>query len=500
VANIDLVQDLKRIAKHSFGFGLGTFIPVLLQFFLLPVYTRYLSPSDYGILSVAMVVNTLLNFVYLLGQEGSLVRLYYDYKENPEELRELVSTIVVLVVGVSFAVSVVLSLFGGLIFPIFVKGVDFNPYILLAIGIAFLQSPIYILRRLYQVREKSSLYSFLAISMFLVITALIIYFVVFQREGALGSLKGQFLGTLVFFAVAWFLLRKDFSFKVNLSKLKEACLFGLPLIPHDLANWALAYINRLLLAGLATVAIVGVYSVGYNLAAVMASILGTINLIWAPFLISTIKERGQEAKLIFSRLTTYYMMFILFLALALSVFARDLIMLMTTPGFLDAYKIIPIIVAAYVFTGIYYMVANQIFYTKQTKYIPVITVISAGLNILLNYLWIPRFGMLGAAWATLAAYAFQSAFTFALAHRLYPIRYEYFRIGKLFLITGAIYALSTTFSYNSILYDFLTKALLLLLYPAGLFIVSSPGERKWIYALFRRKRLSNIAADSEQRR
>ncbi len=488
VPNISLIDDIKRIARHSTGFGIGMFIPVVLQFFLLPVYTRYLSPGDYGILSVATVINTLLNFIYLLGQEGVLIRLYYDYNEKPAALKELVGTITIFVVIISLAVSVVLSLFGGLIFPLFVKGVDFNPYILLAVWIAFLQSPIYILRRLYQVREKSSLYSLLAVSMFLVMTALIIYFVVFQREGALGSLKGQLLGTLLFFCLAWFLLRKDFSFKVNFSQLKEACRFGLPLVLHDLANWALAYVNRLLLAGLSTIAIVGIYSIGYNLAAVMASFLGSINLIWAPFLFSTIKERGQEAKTVFSRLTTYYMMFILFLALVLSVFARDLIVLMTTPEFFAAYEIIPIIVAAYIFTGIYFMSANQILYTKQTKYIPAVTVTSAGLNILLNFLWIPRLGMFGAAWATLAAYAFQSVFTFVLAQWLYPLRYEYFRIGKLFLITAAVYALSTMFSFDRILFDFLTKACLLLLYPAGLFLVSSRAEREWVYSLFKRKR------------
>jgi O-antigen/teichoic acid export membrane protein len=182
------------------------------------------------------------------------------------------------------------------------------------------------------------------------------------------------------------------------------------------------------------------------------------------------------------------MMFILFLALVLSVFARDLIVLMTTPGFFAAYEIIPIIVAAYIFTGIYFMSANQILYTKQTKYIPVVTVVSAGLNILLNFLWIPRLGMFGAAWATLAAYAFQSVFTFVLAQWLYPLRYEYFRIGKLFLLTGAVYAFSTMFSFDRIIFDFLTKALLLLLYPAGLFLVSSRTEREWVYSLFKRKR------------
>jgi O-antigen/teichoic acid export membrane protein len=146
------------------------------------------------------------------------------------------------------------------------------------------------------------------------------------------------------------------------------------------------------------------------------------------------------------------------------------------------------------------MAVNQIFYTRQTKYIPVVTVASAGLNILLNYLWIPRFGMFGAAWATLTAYAFQSAFMFVLAHRLYPIRYEYFRIGKLFLITGAVYAFSTMFSFDRILFDFLIKALLLLLYPAGLFFVSSRAEREWVYSLLKRKRLNNMAANSEQKR
>ena len=466
-----LTKDIKRIGKNSLGFSVGTILTQAIGFFLIPIYTRCLTPDDYGILALTAVLGSILAILYPLGINTALGRMYYDYYHDKKELKEYVGTITLSVLGISFTATLLLSVFGESFFALFIKDVAFNPYILLVLWTTFFGILFSFPLVLYQVRERSFTYSLLNVLKFIISVSLVIYFVVFLKEGALGSLKGGFFSAIIFFVIAGFLLRKDLVFKIKIRKLKESLHFGLPLLPHMLAGWILTLMDRVFLNHYTTLAVVGIYSLGYQFGSVMSLITTSINYAWAPFFMSTAKERGEEAETIFSRLTTYYMIAILFISLAISLFARDIIILMTTPKYYDSHRIIPIIVGTYLLNGMYYMIVNQIFYTKKTKYLPIATFGSAVLNILFNYLWIPRYGMMGAAWATLVSFAFTFFFTFIISHKVYPIKYEYSRICKVFVIAGAVYALSIVFSYDDIFYDIALKSLVLLLYPVGLFVM-----------------------------
>jgi O-antigen/teichoic acid export membrane protein len=466
-----LIKDIKRISKNSLGFSVGTILTQAIGFFLIPIYTRYLTPDDYGILALAAAVGSILSIFYILGLNGALTRFYYDYNHDKKELKEYVGTITISVIGISFIFTLLLSLFGEPLFAMLIKDVPFNPYILLVLWTVFFGTLLDFPLGLYQVRERSFTYSFLNVLRFIILVSLILYFVVVLKEGALGSLKGGFFSALIFFIIACFLLKKDLSFKIKIKKLKESLHFGLPLIPHALAGWILTLMDRIFLNHYTTLAVVGIYSLGYQIGMVMSLITTSINMAWAPFFMSTAKEKGEETKNIFSRLTTYYMVGILFIGLAISLFAKDIIFLMATPKYYDSYKIIPIIVGTYVLNGMYYMVANQIFYTKKTKYLPFATFGSALLNILFNYLWIPNYGMMGAAWATLVSFAFAFLFTYIISQKVYPIKYEYLMICKVLALAGVICALSIVFSYDNLFYDIATKSLVLLLYPLGLFVM-----------------------------
>ena len=466
-----LTDDIKRISKNSLGFSIGIILTQAIGFLLIPVYTRYLTPADYGIIALAAAAGSILTIFYILGQNGALTRFYYDYNHDKKELNEYVGTITLSVIGISFIVSLLLSLFGESLFATLIKDVPFNPYILLVLWTAFFAVLLPFPLRLYQVRERSFTYSFLNVLQFIISVSLIIYFVVFLKEGALGSLKGGFFSAIIFFIIACFLLKKDLSFKIKIKKLKESLHFGLPLIPSALAGWVLTLMDRIFLTHYTSLAVVGIYSLGYQIGMVMSLITGSINFAWAPFFMSTAKEKGEEAKKVFSQLTTYYMVAILFIALAISLFAKDIIFLMATPKYYESHKIIPIIVGTYVLNGMYLMVVNQLFYVKKTKYLPFTAISSALLNVLFNYLWIPKYGMMGAAWATLVSFAFMFLFMYIISQKVYPIKYEYSRICKVFAIAGVIYALSIVFSYDNLFYDIAAKSLILLLYPVGLFVM-----------------------------
>lgn len=466
-----VITDIKRLAKNSFGFSIGTILSDAIGFFLLPVYTRYLTPVDYGILSITSVLGSILAIFLIFGQGGAIGRFYYDYHHDSTKLRDYLSTVCLSVGLISFAICVILCLLGDSFFSIFISDVPFNPYIILVIWSTVLGIPLKFALTLLQVKEKAYIYSTINVVKFLISTILIIFFVVVLREGALGSLKGQFVCSIIFSFTALSYLKKDITIKFDLNKFKETFYYGMPLIPHMLSGWITSFIDRLFLNWYCTLSIVGLYSLGYQIGSIMSLVTTAINFAWVPFFMSKATNEGEKAKPIFSVLTTYYMALIVFIGISIALFAKDVIHLMTVPAYYGASQVVPFVVLSYVLNGMYYMVVNQILFLKKTKYLATATFLGALVNIGLNFLLIPEYEMIGAAAATAITYLFTFIGVFLISNRLFPIKYEYCRISKILFVGIAVYTISLFLPERGILCDIALKCLVIFVYPAGLLLI-----------------------------
>ncbi len=420
---------LKHLAKHSLNYAFAEIITKALGFLLIPLYTRFLLPSDYGIVSTLAAITGILGVFYEMGQLGSWQRFYYDYQNNEKELKDYLGTIIIFIFVSVLTCTILLNLIGYNVFRLFVKDVPFKPYIQIALWSAFFSLFIGFWKRLFQVRQKSAFFGLLSIGQFLVSTMFMIYFVVYLRQGALGMVKAAFFASLLFFGVALFGFRKEIALKLNLKKLKESLAYGLPLLPHGLAGWISTLADRLIIGNYKNMESVGLYSIGYNFGSIMSMIVTAINFAYVPFFMSTAKAKDEEAKAIFARIATYYLAAILLIALIISIFAKEVIMIMTTPSFYAAYKVVPLIAFSFVLNGMYYFVVNPIFYVKSAiKYLPLATFTAAGVNLLMNFILIPRFGYMGAAYSSLLSFSVSLVLTWFISHRVYPIRFEYKKI------------------------------------------------------------------------
>ena len=473
-----VLSDIKRISKHSLGFFIGTILTQAIGFFLLPIYTRYLTPADYGIISIASVIASILSIVYIFGMRGAIGRFYFDYYHDKNELREYISTICITVFSVSFVLTLLLYLWGDAIFSVVTPEIPFYPYLTLVIWTTFLSIPLNFAFILLQTRERSLIYSLINVVKFLLASAAIIIFVVLFQEGALGSLKGQLIATAVFCFVGLALLRKDIGLSFSQKKLRESLSFGLPMIPHELAGWTSSLIDRILLASYTTLTTVGLYSLGYTFGSILSLVTTSINFAWVPFFFSTAKEKGKEAGPIFARLTSFYVIFLLFMALGIALFSENLIILLTTPEFYGAARIVPFIVLVFVFDGMYYMVVNQLFFVKKTGFVSFSTLTAALLNVGLNVLLIPRYGMAGAAMAAVMSYAYSFVLVFYFSQKHYPIKYEYTRIAKTCSLALGVFLIALTLPELDMLYDIASKCLLIGGYLAGIVIfgIITPKE------------------------
>ena len=446
-------QKLQHLTRSLTIYGIGDVATTIVSFLLLPVYVRYLSPSDYGIIALLLTVEVAAKILFRWGVDASFMRLYYDCQDQRAR-QVLASTIfffllavngVLLTLGLLAARFVADHLFGVPGQALVLRLVLINTFV---IGFYFI--PFHVLR----IEDKSRQFSLLTFSRSAATLVLRLGLVVVAHLGVLGVVLADILVSVGFTLVLlrWFvpLIRPVFSREV----LVEALRFGLPRIPHGLAQQVMAIsdrylLNRLLWTGLgmperersaAALRDIGVYSIGASFALAMKLFLSAFEYAWAPFYFATMKE--PVATRTFSAVTTYGLAVLLLLASGLSAIAQDLVRLMTEPQFYGAARVIPWVAAGVVFQGVYLLTSIGLNITKHTGYYPVSTTVAAAVSIGANVVLIPRFGMIGAAWSNLAAYAVLAATAMWFSQRFYPIRYEWGRIVRLVGAAAFVYAIA----------------------------------------------------------
>jgi O-antigen/teichoic acid export membrane protein len=438
-----LFHKVRELTKDLAIYGVGDVAVSVVNFLLLSVYVKYLDPSDYGVLAQLGAVEVVAKIVFRCGLDGSFMRFYYDYPGERDRQR-LASTIfffllalnsVLLVAAVAAAPAAGPWLFEW-------EGDDRGSRVLalqlvlantFAIGFTFL--PFHLLRMQKRAAEFSALTLARSVSTLLLRIALVVGF----GYGVMGVVVADLAVTALVLAVLsrWFapLLRPLFS----RAMLRESLAFGLPRLPHAFAQQVMAVGDRFILSWFRTpIADIGVYSMGATFALAQKLFLSAFEYAWAPFYYATAKE--PDGKRVFPVVATYAFAVLVVMTAGLSAIAGDLLPLMLHsefPHYAAATSVIPGIAVGVLLQGVYLLTSIGLNITKQTAYYPVSTAAAAAASIVLNLALIPRFGILGAAWANAAAYGVQAAVAYGFSQRFYPIEYEWarlFRVGAAALL------------------------------------------------------------------
>ncbi|MHC5074190.1 MAG: lipopolysaccharide biosynthesis protein [Planctomycetota bacterium] len=409
--NSKISAYLKPLVGQSIIYGIGNMLPAAVGFLLIPIYTRFLTPTDYGILSFASVVSSILTIFFVLGLHGAVVRFHYDFLENENEQRAYYGTIWLFITVVSLILTLLIDWQGVMLFSLISNEVPFQPYGRLAIWLAFGGVASVMPLAMWRVQGQATYYVLANLSRFAFMTLAIIFFVVKLKQGAAGSLKGQLLTVMIFVVPFTIVTLRNSRLVFHWEKLKSSLAFGLPLVPHKLSQWILKVSDRILIERFVSLDQLGIYSLGYNLGNMLGFILASVNLAWAPFFYR-VAATEDEAPETFARLTTYYAMFVLMIGLGLSITAKEIVILVARPAFHEAYRVVPVVTLAFILHGIYLMSVTILFYTKQTRKLPLFTMVSAITNVVLNVLTLHRFGIMAAAWNTVASYAISAALVY----------------------------------------------------------------------------------------
>jgi O-antigen/teichoic acid export membrane protein len=316
-----------------------------------------------------------------------------------------------------------------------------------------------------------------------------LYMVVALRMGVWGAFLGTLIGTAASSALNLWLTVREIDWSFDWAPVRRTLAFGLPLIPHLMSHWAISYFDRLLIQRFATTSEVGLYSLGYNFGLIMQLITGSINTAWAPFFYNINREKGEEqAKAEVAKLSTYWLMLVGLAAMGLASLGPEVLRLMAAPAFWGASRVVPVIVLSYFVHGMYFMAVNPIFYRERTGILPWLSGMAAAVNVGLNFLLVPRWGMMGAAWAAAAGFAVLFVMVLSYSRKFYRVPYEYGRGAAALLILAAAWFATAFIRIESPGAALLAKAgVCALALPALAFLVATRQERGRVMTFLRSK-------------
>ena len=461
-------DELRRLAKGSTLYGLGGLLPKTLGFVLIPIYTRYLTPREYGVLVYVGAIYAVLSIVMEMGQGQAVQRFYFEKRDDPEGLRSFLGSVQLFLFGANLVLAFLLVVFGDRLF--FFSSIPFRPLLLIAVATAFFSiSPIVPLW-LFRARERAAPFVGLQIGYFVAVAGAIILAVAVWRLGVLGALEARLYVTVGYAVLGWALVAPRIRFRADRKDIGDALRFGLPLVPMDVANWILTFSDRVLLERMTTLEQVGLYSLGYTIGMVMADVVRSIHKAYLPYFLDIVGSDSKAPRTL-ATMGLAYVTAISAIALFGVLFAREGVMLLAAKSYHGAARVVPYVIVGYLIHGLYYLCINPLYYLKQTGILSVATVVAAAVNVGLNLLWIPRFGMMGAAYATVAAYLVPFLLVFAIAQRRFPIPYDFPKIAIVLLLFACAAAAGLAPAWQGIVVPAAVKTLILGAFGGGLLVL-----------------------------
>lgn len=431
-----MTQHMLRLGRQTLIYGLSGVAVQLFGILSLPVVARVMTNAQYGVLELATTGIAVMSTVVELGLTSASQRSFYDYvDEQPGERRLVLSTAVITYLSAAFTAAAVLVVARQPLAAFLFNDPSEGDLIVIAAVSLPVTALINFSREVMRLHFR--VWQYLATSLLAGVIGS--GFVLFALLVLDMKVAGVLLGTVVgggaaaVYGVA--VVRRDVGHGFSRAELRTMFAYGLPLVPMALSLWALALIDRLMLSKLSSLSQVGEYAMANRLGILLTLAATAFALAFSPFMLSLYAEDREQEKLVRARALTYMGMAFALLTLIVSLFAREALAIIA-PRFDTAYEAVGLVCFGMAANGVANIAVGGITLARQTRSLVIFAGAAAGVNIVLNILVIPPWGMLGAAFATAVAYLLLFALYYYYAQRVYHTPYELSRLMRLGALTA----------------------------------------------------------------
>jgi O-antigen/teichoic acid export membrane protein len=431
-----LGPELKRLARHSAIYGLGGLVSRILAVLLLPLYTSYLRGGGFGRIETITAFTTVLVIVLRLGISSAFFRFYFDTKDDARRT---------VVVRTSFWFTMTMATAGLIVGFVFASPIAHAlklgdaPWLVRAgfVGL-WAQMNYEQLTSLFRVEERSTSFVAASLANVLITVGASVLLVVGLHKGATGAVVGNFIGTLCVYVPLLVYRRYQLGLVFDRELFREMNRFGMPLVPSALALWAINFSSRIFIAQYKGQVEVGVFSVAVRISSAIVFLMIAFRLAWPAFAYSI--EDDREARRTYAFVLTYLLYVCSWLSLALGILAPWLVgVLAPKPEFHRAIPAVALLAFASTAYAGYTVLAIGSGRARRTQLNWLVSGVAAVVNVVLNVALIPPYGMIGAAISAAAAYVVLFAGMTLYSQSVYPVPYQWRRIGT---AVGAAIALT----------------------------------------------------------
>ena len=454
---VSLSEQIARLGRQSAIYGLGGLVSRILAVLLLPLYTSYLSTDDYGKIETLVAATAVLAIVLKLGFSSAFFRFYFDAKDDAGRTR-VVRTSFWFTMASATAGLIVACLLANQISDLLQLGNEEGLVYAAAVGL-WAGMNYEQMSALFRAEERSVGYVMASLANVLITVGATVLLVVVLDEGPLGVLVGNFIGTLCVYFVLLGYRRYQLGLEFDGKLFRAMNKFGLPLVPAALALWAVNFIDRLFIAVYKDQSEVGVYSVAVRVSSALVFLMIAFRTAWPAFAYSI--DDDSHARKTYSYVLTYVVFVTSWVALGFGVLAPWIVRLLAgNPSFYRAADAVPLLAFAGAAYTAYSVMAIGSGRARKTQWNWVIAAVAAGVNVALNVILIPPYGMIGAAIATVAAYVALFIGMVIYSQEVYYVAYQWRRV-----ITAAAAAVALTVLGIALSVPLVVAILLVLVYP-----------------------------------
>ncbi|MBA4407545.1 hypothetical protein C0389_09745 [bacterium] len=469
-----MIEKIKELTKDTAIYGISTIVGRFLGFFLVPFYTNVINTHDYGIYSNIYAYLAFLNIVFIYGMDSAFMK--YSSLNDGKDKKKTFSTAYLFVVVTSIGLALFLLFMQSPLSNVIEISASYSKLYYYLIFILIFDTLALVPFANLRLERKAG--KFTSIKFANIILNLTLNFVLVLKYKL--GIEAIFIANLIASAFSFAVLTPEIfrllEFKIDKELLKKYLKFGLPYLPASLAATVVQVIDRPVVLAMTDESTLGIYQANYKLGIFMMLFVSMFQYAWQPFFLNNAKEKN--AKELFAKILTLFMIISSLIWIVLTLFVEDFARFEFLPGksiigkeYLSGITIVPIILLAYLFNGIYYNFHAGIYIEEKTKYYPYVTGAGAFANVVVNILLIPVLGLMGAALATLASYMIMALGLYYFSQKYYPIKYEFkkaFKILAAIFVTGIIYY----YLYYQVGLIFIYKLTLLFGFIGSLFVMN----------------------------
>ncbi len=484
-----MTNHLKKLLGHTAVYGLSSIIGRLLNYLLVPLYTRLFLPAEYGVVTDLYAYVGFLLVLLTYGMETAFFRFSEKQTDKEKVFSTAISSLLLTSALFIFVMILFAQQFANLLqYP---QNKEYIIWFAVIIGIdAFISLPFAKLRRVNKA-VKFAVFKFINIGInigFNLFFLLLCPYLLKNNPNTIISsfynpdigVSYIFISNLIASSFTLLLFLPDFlkiNYKFSKKLLKQMLIYGYPLLFAGLAGMINEVIDRILLKYLINIpetvensqdyimSQIGIYGANYKLSILMTLFIQAFRYAAEPFFFS--QQKAKKAKTIYANILKYFIIFGLIIFLGIMLYI-DILKYFINSSYHEGLKIVPILLFANLFLGIIYNLSIWYKLTDRTHFAAYIAGGGAVITIILNIILIPFIGYLGSAWATLVCYFSMMTASYFLGQKYYKIKYELKSIFMYILIAGLIYYISLIFDIEGLL-KYITNTLLIIIFLAVVF-------------------------------